>query len=108
MKCPRLKDEAYPRLWPGLPAYLSKNIHIRKTNHSTSDERLKVISEREKEAQLEMEKRDSFTSLEDLDVKIDSLLPLGISKLIMKIVVIILKVVSGGIASFVEETITMQ
>ena len=57
LKRSHLKDEAYPRIWPGSPAYLSKTVPSRKTIRSTCEERMKFQSEREKEIQIELEKK---------------------------------------------------
>ena len=76
---PRLKPGAFPRIWPGAE-HLSKVTAPRPTAFSSSEARQQIVDAREEAFRIEEEKKDTFSSLSELDVKIVDILPNDITK----------------------------
>ena len=80
----RLTSDAVPRLWPGLPAYLSKpKPKPRETKLSTSfsrEEKEAILACREEKSEIN---NDTFTCLQDLQTKFTTEdLPPGITRIV--------------------------
>ena len=77
LKRKRLKDGVVPTIWPNLPDYLSPPpVSARPTSIATSEARQKKQEKTNESFLLQEKLKDEFTSLEDLQNKLDmSLLP---------------------------------
>ena len=75
LKRPKLKSNVFPCGWPGAPAHLSKISSYRSTTCSSSEARRQIVDEREEFLRIEEERRDKYSSLEELDKKITGFLP---------------------------------
>ena len=65
----RLKDDAVPCIWPGLPAHLTKLSSPRPTSCTSSESRQENTRRLQREAQQERVARDTFNSLDELVAK---------------------------------------
>ena len=64
----RLRDDAVPCIWPGVPSHLSKIVSPRPTTYSSSESRMENVARYQKEVELERIANDTFT-LDELHEK---------------------------------------
>ena len=74
LKKRKLKEDAVPSVWPGLPAQLTRTPTVpRKTARTNSEARTAAVEAMAKEIENDRVIKDSFSSLEELKTKINEI-----------------------------------
>ena len=74
LKKRKLKEDAVPSVWPGLPAHLTRTPTVpRKTARTSSEARTAAVEAMAKEIENDRVIKDSFSSLEELKTKINEI-----------------------------------
>ena len=104
----RLKDDAVPCIWPGLPAHLTKLSSPRPTSCTSSESRHENTRRLQRETQQERVARDTFNSLDELVAKEGQLqYPADVFKVVRDNYVLFYKLDAGNGSPNMKYTVQM-